>query len=321
MKWLEISVQCDGEAAEAVSELFNRFNKSQGETQAGAVIEVAGFDAIGRLIDPLVTVRTYLPQDETGRERRRRIEEGLWFLSRIHPIPEPLIRELAEEDWATAWQAHYKPMRVGRRWLIVPAWQADEVDVSGATTAHSADAAGRFAKGSPLPIILDPGMAFGTGMHPSTRLCLAALEDVVRPGQALLDVGCGSGILSIAAARLGAAPILATDTDPIAVAATVENCRLNGVEKLVEARPGSLPAPAQCPGGWPVIVVNILAEVIVDLLAAGLADLLAAEGRLVLSGIIDERADDVLAALAGQGLQVVQRQEEGEWVGLVAEAV
>ena len=142
----------------------------------------------------------------------------------------------------------------------------------------------------------------------------------IEPGNRVLDVGCGSGVLSIAAARLGAAPILATDIDPIAIAATMENCTRNGLDGQIEARDGSLPGPGERQGGWQVIVANILADVIVLLLEQGLDRLLAAEGRLILSGIIQPRAEDVLAALERCGLQLIERTQEGDWVCLVAQA-
>ncbi len=306
MQWTEISVLCDGEAAEAVAELFNRFNSRPGEAQSGAVIEVGGFDAYGELSAPVVTVRTYLPADDT--QGRSQIEQGLWFLGRLYPIPDPVIRTLAEEDWANAWKQHYQPTRVGQRLLIVPSWQADSLGPAALDEA-----------GQPLlPVILDPGMAFGTGLHPSTRLCMRALERHLRPGEPVLDVGCGSGVLSITAARLGAGAILATDIDPIAVAATVENCQRNGVDALVSARAGSLPERAERPAGWPVIVANILADVIVQLLVGGMARLLAGDGRLIVSGIIEPRAGDVETALAQAGLETVERLVEGDWVALVA---
>ena len=302
MNWLEISVQCDGEAAEAVSELFNRFNNVKGEAWGGAVVDVGGYDALGEQPQPVVVVKTYLPSQPAYEPRRRQIEEGLWFLGRLYPMPEPVIRELAEQDWATAWQVHYQPLRVGQRLYIVPAWLAAEQAVDP----------------SLLPIILDPGMAFGTGLHPSTRLCLAALERHLHPGEAVLDVGCGSGILSIAAARLGAGPILATDVDPVAVLATVENGERNGLAARIVARQGSLPDPAERPGGWAVIVANILAEVIVQLLDEGLARLLAPAGRLILSGIVTQRVSYVEEALARHGLRLLDKAEESEWYGLVA---
>lgn len=306
MQWLEISVVCDGEAAEAVAELFNRFNSRPGEGASGAVIEVGGFGPYGETTDLEVTVRTYLPQDD--RERRQQIEQGLWFLSRIYPIPEPVISELVEEDWANAWKQHYRPTRVGQRLLIVPSWQVDDLG------EQAFDEAGQPL----LPVILDPGMAFGTGLHPSTRLCMAELEKFVQPGDAVLDVGGGSGVLSIAAVRLGASQVLATDIDPIAVTATEENAARNGVAAQIVARTGSLPARAEQPAGWPIVVANILADVIVQLLQEGMGQLLADGGHLIVSGIIEPRAADVEAALDAAGLRVVDRMTEGDWVALVA---
>jgi ribosomal protein L11 methyltransferase len=310
-EWIEISVRADGEAAEAVSELFNRLN-SRPDGQGGAVTEVGGFDPVGDEHHPFVTVRTYLPAD--GAEtpaRQQQIEEGLWFLGRIYPLGEPVIRPLAEEDWANAWKAHYHPLRIGRRFLVIPAWQTAQ------TPTDVAD----------VPLILDPGMAFGTGLHPSTQLCLRAMEDVITPGQRVLDAGCGSGILSIAAARLGAVRVDAFDLDPLAVQATKQNAALNDLPVNVavfesagpDGSPFWAPADEQRPT-WDVILVNILPHVIIELLNRGLHTYLAPTGRMVLAGIIVEQEHRVLAALDERGLGVVTRLEEGDWVGLVAQA-
>ena len=158
-----------------------------------------------------VIVKTYLPLDGTAGEAQRRLEEGLWHLGQIYPIPDPVIRELAEEDWAEAWKQQYHLLRVGRRIVIVPAWEA------------YAPAPGEVV------IRLEPGMAFGTGLHPTTRLCLEALEAHLAPGCTVLDVGTGSGVLAIAAAKLGARSVLALDADPVAVSVARENVALNGV--------------------------------------------------------------------------------------------
>ncbi len=308
MDWIEISVQADGEAAEAVSELFNRLN-SRPDGQGGAVIEVGGFDPIGEDHHPFVVVKTYLPVGEPeSLDRQREIEEGLWHLSRIYPLGDIAVQALAEEDWANAWKTSYHPLRVGRRFWVVPAWERENVRLEA----------------DELLVILDPGMAFGTGLHPSTQLCLCLMEDVVRPGHRVLDAGCGSGILSIAAARLGAAQVDAFDIDPIAVRATQENVALNAlsvpVNVVVSDGPDSGPLWMTADGSrptWDVIVVNILPHVIVGLLDAGLPAYLAPGGVLILAGIIEEREPDVRAALVRHGLAVHRRLLQGDWVGLV----
>ena len=311
MNWIEISVRCDGEGAEAVSELFNRYNAGA-EGRGGAIVEIGGFDSVGELTQPTVTVRTYLPADEAGRALCRRIEEGLWHLGQLYPLPAPQVRELAETDWAEAWKAHYRPLRVGRRLLITPSWLTPE------------------AAPGDVAIELDPGMAFGSGLHPSTRFCLMLLEQHLRPGDAVLDLGTGSGILAIAAARLGAASVLARDIDPLAVQIAQENVERNGVAHLVRVEEGSLPVSSSVfrvsgsqpetlqPETWNLVVVNILAEVIVELLEQGLAALLAPGGRLILSGIIQPRAPEVEAALQACGLTIAERLEEGDWLAFLA---
>jgi ribosomal protein L11 methyltransferase len=306
--WIEISVRADGEAAEAVSELFNRLN-SRPDGQGGAVTEIGGFDPVGEAHRPIVNVRTYLPADLPDTpERRRQIEEGLWFLGRIHPLGEPVVRRLAEEDWANAWKAHYHPLRIGRRFLVIPAWQTEQV---------------RPEPGE-LAIVLDPGMAFGTGLHPSTQLCLRAMEEVVSSGERVLDAGCGSGILSIAAARLGASMVDAFDIDPLAVDSTATNAALNDlsvpIKVFASAGPdnGSFwePAGAARPT-WDVILVNILPHIIVELVRRGLHTYLAPGGRMILAGIIEEREPELRETLAEQYLTVVNRLAEGDWVSLV----
>lgn len=321
MDWIEISVRADGEAAEAVSELFNRAN-GRPDGQGSAVTEVGGFDPVGDDHRPFVIVRTYIATDlADSAERQRQIEEGLWFLGRIYPLGEPQVRRLAEEDWANAWKASYRPLRIGQRFLVVPAWLAEEtVDAPGTfTTGGMAEAPG------PLRIVLDPGMAFGTGLHPSTQLCLRLMEEVVQPGERVLDAGCGSGILSIAAARLGAGAVDAFDIDPIAVRATAENVALNALPLAVNVATGAGPDDGpfwRLPDGtrrvWDVVLVNILPHVIIALLEQGLHLHLAPGGRMILAGIIEEREPEVLAALAERGWRVTGRLVEGDWVALVA---
>lgn len=313
---IEISVQVDTEAAEAVSELFNRYNggdwdedSAEGEASGGgAAIEATGFDDFHNPLpdEYVLRVKTYLKPGARGERIQRQIEEGLWRLSLLYPIPEPEIRTLTEEDWAHAWKKFYKPLRVGKRVVLKPSWEDFQ------------------AQPDDILIELDPGMAFGTGLHPSTRLCIVALENLVRPGDALLDVGTGSGVLSIVAAKLGASSILATDIDTIAVDVTAENALINslavgpGTNFVVE----HTSVPAGVAGRFPLMVANILAEILVKLFDGDygnvpLAEPLAPGGHLILAGIIEERADLVLDAVARHGLTLVDRLGEGDWVALV----
>lgn len=310
MDWIEISVTADGEAAEAVSELFNRLN-SRPDGQGGAVTEVGGWDPIGEDHHPFVIVKTYLADGEPQTaDTQRQIEVGLWFLSRVYPLGEPQIRPLKEEDWANAWKAGYKPLQVGR-FLIIPSWERKSVSVPPGV----------------LPVILDPGMAFGTGLHPSTQLCLLGMDGAVGPRTRVLDAGCGSGILSIAAARLGAPEIDGFDIDPIAMRATEENAAMNdlpvGINVVTSAGPErNSPfwyTAAGVPRTWDVLLVNILPHVITALLDQGLANHLGKNGKMILAGIIEEREPDLRAYLAGKGLKVARRLTQGDWVSLTVE--
>jgi ribosomal protein L11 methyltransferase len=286
------------EAARAVIDLFEQWGRG------GAVIEeIAGDRAETR-------VKTYLLAEDDN--SLRQIEIGLELLARAgqgaapggsatagRSLPGPEIRFLAETDWAEAWKTSYQVLHVGRRLVIKPTWR------------------GYTPQPGEVIIEIDPGLAFGSGLHPTTRLCLEALESYVRPGEAVLDVGTGSGILAIAAARLGASHVLALDTDPLAIQVAGENVHLNQVTSTVQVRPGSIPVPASQLPGAGLIVANILAETIVELSPALAANLLPG-GLLIASGIIAERADRVAASLAEHGLSPVEERRDGDWVALIA---
>jgi ribosomal protein L11 methyltransferase len=313
---LELSVTVDPEAAEAVSELFNRYNGGDYDSDSrhgeagggGAVIEATGFDDDYLPIDGeyRMVVKTYLKPGPRGEKIRTQIEEGLWRLSLIYPMPEPQIRTVREEDWAHAWKKFYKPLRIGDRVLLVPAWEETET------------------RPDDIVVKLEPGMAFGTGMHPTTRLCVLALEELVHPGMAVLDVGTGSGVLAIVAAKLGATTIVATDIDPLAIDATQDNAARNEVSfgegGVLTIQQGSIPADQA--GRYPVVVANILAEILVGLFEGRygnvpLAEPVAPGGHMILSGILDEKAGMVLEAAARYGLTEVDRKQESDWVALV----
>ena len=303
--WLELAVEADTEAVEAVSEILSRV--------AGPTVSVApAFDLVeeglGARIDPErpAVVRATLPARDASvlRDAIARTTDALGHLQAfgLRPIGELRTRLVREQDWASAWKQHFPVLRVGRRIVIRPTWRRHRRQPDDVVLA------------------LDPGMAFGTGLHPTTRLCLAALERVADDGAFVggrvraLDVGCGSGILAIAAARLGAAEVLGVDIDPIAVEATLANARRNRLSRRIRAREGSLPSGE---GPFGLVLANLIASVLVAL-AADLARELAPDGVLVASGIFHDREAEVRAAFEAQGLRVTGRDAEGDWVALVA---
>ncbi|MDP9236093.1 MAG: 50S ribosomal protein L11 methyltransferase [Chloroflexota bacterium] len=209
---------------------------------------------------------------------------------------------VADEDWAESWKQHFHVERFGRGLVIVPSWR--EYD----------------AEPDDVVLTLDPGMAFGTGQHETTRMCLEAIERHVRAGMRVLDVGCGSGILSVAAARLGATAVQAIDIDPNCIRITRENARANAVGDVIRAEctaTGDAPLGAYA-GEADVVVANIIARVIVDL-ARPLVGAMAPGGRLIASGIIGEREGDVTRALTEAGARVVSSRWMGDWRCLEAE--
>lgn len=296
MYWLEVSVVTDGEAAEAVAETLQRFSGGQ-----GVVFEQLGdpHSLDPYALEPEVTVKIFLPAAQDSARERQRISEALYYLGRLYPIPPPQFREIEEKDWANAWKSHYHPFRVGRRLWIQPSWVT-----------------GQPPNPDDILLVLDPGMAFGTGLHPTTQMCLQAEEEYVGPGMTVLDVGTGSGILAIAAVKLGAAGVLAIDNDEQAIEAAAVNVSHNGVEERVTSRLGMLSDLAV--GHFDLVLVNILAPVIIDLLARDrLIEYVSPAGHLILSGIIDQQEAEVTAALEEHGGRVVRRETIRDWVALV----
>ncbi len=302
----EISVATDGEAAEAVAEVLRPF-----AYQEGVVLEQLG-DASNpdpMAVEPTVTVKIFVPQEEDTPELRRRLEEILYQMNRLYPVPPPTYQLLAETDWANAWKEHYHPFRIGKRTWIRPSWYDEELEGTEADGTVQAD---------DIVLVLDPGMAFGTGLHPTTQNCLRALEEIVETGDKVLDVGTGSGILAIAALKLGAARVFGVDTDELAVRTAAANATLNQVDDLFSVWQGELSSVSE--RDWDVVLVNILAPVIIGLLGEGqLMSYVAETGWLVLSGIIDSQVAGVEEAVAAAGGNVVDRIVVRDWVTLLVQ--
>lgn len=301
-KILEISLIVEEELVEPVAELLAEHVKGGVAIESTAVTSTMDGSA-GRAIGPL-KVYGYLTIDEFLEEKRQRLEEGLWYLSRIRPLPEPSFRVVLESDWAEAWKKHYHPIPIGKQLVIVPAWLESPAP-------------------DRIPIRIDPGMAFGTGTHPTTQLCMELIEDILSPlpveNPVVIDIGCGTAILSIAALKLGAVHALGVDIDPDAVRASRENAAANQVGERLEVGPGSL---AEIQAGSfsidraDVVLANILAPVCISLLEAGMADLLKPGGQLVLSGILDEQAPQVVQAAERSGLSLLETRQINDWVAL-----
>lgn len=301
--WLELAVEADVEAVEVVSEILGRV--APGGTSVEPGFELID-EGLGARIDPTrpAIVRAYVPaRDRAAAERAIAVVvEALGHLQAfgLRPIGELRTRVVDEADWAEAWKAHFPVLRVGRRLVIRPTWRRHRRQPEDVVLA------------------LDPGMAFGTGLHPTTRLCLAAIEALADrgalAGARVLDVGCGSGILALAALKLGAASAVGLDSDPIAVEATVANGRRNAVARRIRARAGSVPSGEPA---FDVVLANLIAGVLVPL-AAGLWNELRPGGTLLASGIFVDREGDVRAAFEAAGLDVAGRVVEGDWVALEA---
>ena len=230
------------------------------------------------------------------------IRNALWHLGRMRSVGELQVSERQEEDWANAWKEHYRPLRAGHKVVIAPPWHD--------YTPESADE---------VVVILDPGMAFGTGTHPSSRLCLMGLEENIKPGNTVLDVGTGSGILAIAAAKLGASTVDAVDIEPVAVRSTKENAERNGVLDLIRVAEGSVAPDGPFVGPYDIVLANIISRVLIEL-SHGLGKSVKPGGTLVLAGIIEGRELLVRETFEPRGFQLIHRQQIEDWVGLTYRA-
>lgn len=209
------------------------------------------------------------------------------------------MKDVDEEDWSNAWKKYYHPVQVGEHLVVCPSWEAYD------------------RQPDDVVLTLNPGMAFGTGTHDTTRLCMELLEKYITPQDTVLDVGCGSGILAITAALLGANKIIGCDIDEVAVKVAGENAALNGVQDRISFHQGDL--TSQVEGSFQIICANIVADVIIRS-SEDAGSYLAKDGIFITSGIIDTREQDVLNALEQNGFQVIERRTSGGWVALACKA-
>jgi ribosomal protein L11 methyltransferase len=303
--WLEVSLIVDGELAEAVADVLRRY-LPDGVVIESTAVTAGPSDENGRAIGPL-RVCGYIPVDGQLEDTRQKIEQGLWYLGRISTLPEALYKQIQEVNWMESWKEHYHPIPIGKKLLILPAW----IEAPG---------------NERIPIRINLGMAFGTGTHPTTQLCLALAEELIPQlesgnGVKVIDIGCGSGILSIAGLKLGAMQALGVDIDPEAIRASGENAALNDVSGMLELGIGSV---SEVKAGKfsiqaaQLVFANILAPILIQLLEAGLGELVMEDGWLILSGILAEQSQGVEKALVDHGFQQQIKRQMGDWVALAA---
>ncbi len=293
MRWRRFTVISPPQASEAVSAILQRLfgglsivDTPRGPRHDAYIAEVADWaSAATMLADALTAIPPELAQPG---EIDLRAE---W---------------VRDEDWAEAWKQHYSPMRVGQRLVIVPLWM-EWPTAQAAIEARPDD----------LVVRIDPGMAFGTGAHSSTRLCMLGLAERVEPGSEVIDLGCGSGILTIAACKLGAARVLSIDNDPVCISATASNAAHNGVHERCLARIGDGLEGVE--GTWDVIAANINADIVISQ-ATHAASLLRPGGAYIISGFTGRSADAVGAGIEAAGFTIRARYDEGEWLCWGAEA-
>ena len=311
MKWLAIHIDTSPAGLEPVSSLLEDLGIE------GLVIEDEGdfreflennqqyWDYVDEALDKSMSgkcrVTFYVEDSSQGFTTVAAARIALAELKKAHPEYAPLLMTMdgiEDADWENNWKAFYKPMEIGERLIVIPDWE-------------QAEPHGRVA------LRMNPGLTFGTGSHATTRLCLQALEKLVKPGMRVLDLGCGSGILSIAALLLGAERAFACDIDEKAVDVAYENAALNGVGRdRYTVRAGDVTGDPglrkDMGGGWDVVVANIVSDVIIAL-APTVGELLAQGGVFICSGIIDDRAEEVKGRLEEAGFAISESRASEGW--------
>lgn len=307
MIWHEIRIKTTEEAYDAITEMLTSIG-------AGGVAIEDPNDIIGALskpdsldyaddeflsgLDEAVTIKAYFPEERNISELTSLIEEKLKFISQFLEVGEGLVgtSSVDDEDWSTSWKKYYKPLNLTDRLVIKPSWENYE------------------SKNKEIVVEMDPGMAFGTGTHETTKMCSVLLEKYVKPGDTVVDLGCGTGILSIIAAKLGAKAVTAVDIDEVAVRVAKENCEINSVGDKVEVYRGVIDDLKNEKAD--IIVANIIANVIIDI-SGKVSSYLKENGLFITSGIIKERSQEVMETYTKLGFKCEQFEELGEWVAIV----
>jgi ribosomal protein L11 methyltransferase len=294
-RWYELTTWADSEAIESVAELFARYGYNEGVSIEEPFLQEQDGDNLRIDTSKPAVIRTYIPAESYDPETVDRIRDGLWHLGQMRSVGELTVTERSEEDWASAWKEHYRPLRASDRVVIRPPWFEYE------------------AQENDIVLVLDPGMAFGTGMHPTTRLSLYQIEKLVQPGQSLFDVGTGSGILAIAAMRVGASPIDAVDIEPMSVRVAKGNLDLNDAGNQITLDVGS----ADWAGGksYDVVVANIIARVLISI-ADDLKAATKPGGLLLLSGIIEPKETETRERFDALGFEMLERNQIEDWISL-----
>ncbi|TDQ38051.1 50S ribosomal protein L11 methyltransferase [Aureibacillus halotolerans] len=307
MNWIELQVRLHREAVEALHYELDQMNASGIVTEDPKdAYETEGrpFGVLPADIDPdvdedEVLVKAYFSEQHSRatieQQVRTFIDTLPSFGLRIGKVK--VASDLRpEEDWAHAWKTHYHPIRLTERVIVEPPWEPSDEKVD-------------------IRITMDPGMAFGTGDHATTALCVQALDKYLIPGQKVIDVGTGSGILAIAAAKLGASSVKAFDIDAMAADIAKQNVEVNGVASVVDVGTNHLLQGIE--EGADVIVANILAEIVIEM-ASDAVRLLSPGGALIVSGIIEEKKELVAQALKREGIHDIQEEQQEGWVALIA---
>ena len=307
MSWTEVTVITTPEAVEAVSGILYMTNVAGVSIEDPTLIEESNratwlWDVLDKEVEDRYreekgVLKAYYPADADMENILLEIHEGLERAKEYVDVGTYSISHKAveEEDWENSWKKYYKPVKIGKNILIKPVWE--EAPQSGE-----------------IVIELDPGMAFGSGTHETTKMCLKLLEQYVKPDSEVLDIGTGSGILAIGAAKLGARTIKAVDIDSVAVKVAKENAKLNGVEDKIDITCGNLADKVN--GKYDIVIANIIADAVIAL-SADAAKFLKDDGIYITSGIIEHRIDDVKAALVRYGFEVIHIERDRDWAAIV----